>query len=265
MIRLTRVNASYPPLRVLSDISLHVGRGERVAVIGPNGAGKSSLLKAITGFLPAESGTVEIAGRPVASLAPRQRAQTLSVVPQDIPQDIPYSAYDFVMLGRAALLPRFRGPSEADRQAVERVMRLTGTWPLRQRPVPAMSGGERQRLALAMALAPGPEILLLDEPTSHLDLRHRAELTHLLTRLNEEQQITLVMAVHDLTLASQCFPRVVLMADGRKLADGLPHDVLTPPTLEAAYHCPVRVIPLPGMTGVCVLPMEGERPRKPQG
>ena len=255
MIRLSHVYASYPPLRVLDDLSLDIGRGELVAVIGPNGAGKSSLLRAISGYLRAERGTVEIAGAPVAGLSPRQRARTLSVVPQDIPREIPYPAYDFVMLGRSALLPRFRGPAEADRAAVEHAMRRTGTWDLRQRPVPAMSGGERQRLALAMALAPEPEIILLDEPVSHLDLWHRAELAHLLTRLNRERRLTLVMAVHDLTLASQCFPRVVLMANGRKLADGPPQEVLTPPVLEAAYQCPVRVVPLPGRQGVCVLPV----------
>jgi len=258
MITLSHVNAAYPPLRVLSDISLHIGRGERVAIIGPNGAGKSSLLKAITGFLRIESGTVEVAGTPVADLPSVRRAQTLSVVPQDLPKDIPFSAYDFVMLGRSALLSRFRGPAEADRQAVEHAMRLTGTWDLRQRPVPAMSGGERQRLALAMALAPEPEIILLDEPVSHLDLRHRAELSHLLTRLNRERQLTFVMAVHDLTLASQCFPRVVLMANGQKLADGPPQEVLTPSLLEAAYQCPVHVLPLPDAHGVCVLPSLAE-------
>jgi len=254
MINLSHVCASYPPLQVLHDISLHVGRGERVAVIGPNGAGKSSLLKAITGFLRAERGTVEIAGSPVATLTPCQRAQTLSFVPQDIPKDIPYSAYDFVMLGRSARLPRFGGPAEIDHEAVKHAMQLTETWALRQRPVPAMSGGERQRLALAMALAPEPEIILLDEPVSHLDLRHRAELTHLLTRLNHERQLTLVMAVHDLTFASQCFPRIVLMAEGRKLADGTPQDVLTPPVLEIAYQCPVRILSLPDNLGVCVMP-----------
>ncbi|MCL2104802.1 MAG: ABC transporter ATP-binding protein [Kiritimatiellaeota bacterium] len=254
MITLTRVHASYPPLRVLDGISLAIGRGERVALIGPNGAGKSSLLKVISGYLPAEGGGVEIKGTPVASLPPRQRARILSVVPQAPPPDIPYPAYDFVMLGRSATLPRFGGPAEADRDAVRRAMELTGTWHLRARPVPAMSGGERQRLALAMALAPDPEIILLDEPTSHLDLRHRAALTALLVRLNEARRITLVMAVHDLTLASQFFPRVVLLAGGRKLADGSPPEVLTPPLLEAAYHCPVRIHPLPDGQGMCVLP-----------
>ncbi|MCL1922079.1 MAG: ABC transporter ATP-binding protein [Kiritimatiellaeota bacterium] len=255
MIALTRVNAAYPPIQVLHDISLGIGRGERVALIGPNGAGKSSLLKVISGFLPATHGTVAIGGRAVAAIPPRRRAQTLAVVPQDIPCDVPFSAYDFVMLGRSATLPRFGGAAAADRDAVRNAMQLTETWPLRQRPVAAMSGGERQRLALAMALAPDPEVILLDEPTSHLDLRHRAELAHLLMRLNEERQITLVMAVHDLTFASQHFPRIVLMASGRILADGAPADVLAPLALEAAYNCPVRILPLPDSLGVCAVPI----------
>ena len=136
-------------------------------------------------------------------------------------------------------------------------MTLTETWHLRRRPLPEMSGGERQRLALAMALSSQPEIILLDEPTSHLDLRHRAELMRLLTRLNRERQTTLLMVVHDLTLASQFFPRIVLFGRGRKLADGTPAEVLRTDVLEAAYDCPVSVIPLPGLSATCVLPRLG--------
>ena len=192
-----------------------------VALVGPNGAGKSSLLRVITGLLPAQ-GSVQVAGVEVSRLCPRARAKLLAVVPQEIARDIPYSARDFVLLGRTASLPRFGGPSADDFKAVHDAMALTETWHLRQRPLPEMSGGERQRLALAMALADRPEIILLDEPTSHLDLRHRAEMMRLLMRLNLEQRTTVLMVVHDLTLASQFFPRLVLLSEGRKFADGTP-------------------------------------------
>jgi len=252
MIRLDHITASYHAATVLNNISLHVARGERVALVGPNGAGKSSLLRVITGQLAAQ-GSVQLAGRDIASLGPRDRARLLAVVPQEIACDIPLTAHDFVLLGRTASLPRFGGPAAVDLSAVHEAMALTETWHLRQRPLPEMSGGERQRLALAMALASQPEIILLDEPTSHLDLRHRAELMRLLISLNLKRQTTILTVVHDLTLASQYFPRIVLLGDGQKMADGKPSYVLTPKILEPVYHCQIRVVPLPETAAICVL------------
>ncbi len=256
MIVLSHITAAYADATVLHDVSLHIARGEQVALAGPNGAGKSSLLRVITGQLPAQ-GTVQVAGCDIVRLSPRRRARLLAVVPQEIACDVPFTAHDFVLLGRTASLPRFGGPSADDLDAVQEAMELTETRHLRNRPLPEMSGGERQRLALAMALASRPEIILLDEPTSHLDLRHRAELMRLLARLNRERQTTLLMVVHDLTLASQFFPRIVLFGRGRKLADGTPAEVLRTDVLEAAYDCPVSVIPLPGLSATCVLPRLG--------
>jgi iron complex transport system permease protein len=253
ILLLEHVSAAYGPHGVLDDVSLRVARGERVALVGPNGAGKSSLLRVVTGQLPAR-GAVGVAGIDPAGPGARALAKRLAVVPQEIPRDLPFTARGFVLLGRTPWLPRFGGPAASDLDAVREAMELTETWHLRGRPLPEMSGGERQRLTLAMALAARPEILLLDEPTSHLDLRHRAELMELLLRLNRERQLTLLMVIHDLTLASQFFPRVVLLGEGRKLADGPPAEVLRPDLLEAAYGCPVSVIPLPGSAAVCVLP-----------
>jgi len=253
MITLSHVSASYRSELVLDDLSLQIACGERVAVVGPNGAGKSSLLRVITGLLPAKGG-VQLAGRDIQHLAPRERARLLSVVPQDIANDIPYRAHDFVLLGRTASLSRFGGPSLEDQQAVEEAMTLTETWELRHRALPEMSGGERQRLVLAMALASRPKILLLDEPTSHLDLRNRAEIMRLLTKLNREQHTTILMVVHDLTLASQYFDRIILLNKGRKIADGSVAEVMNPSLLEVAYNCPVLVFPLPGTSVRCVVP-----------
>lgn len=253
MITLEHITARYREEVVLRDLALHVARGEMVALTGPNGAGKSTLLRVVTGLLPAD-GRVRVAGADIRKLGARDRARLLSVVPQDIASDIPFTAHDFVLLGRTASMPRLSGPSREDRQAVQDAMTLTDTWHLRQRPLPEMSGGERQRLALAMALATRPKIILLDEPTSHLDLRHRAEMMRLLTALNREQQTTILMVVHDLTLASQFFSRIVLLSDGRVLADGAVADVMRPDLLEAAYACPVSVIPLPGTAAACILP-----------
>ena len=253
MIHLEHIRAAYNGQPVLNDVTLHLGHGERAALVGPNGAGKSSLLRVITGQLPAQ-GVRRIAGIDPARLGTQGLAKRLAVVPQEIPQDIPFAAYEFVSLGRTAYLPRFGGLSSDDHAAVKDAMTLTHTWHLQQRPMQAMSGGERQRLALAMALAAQPEILLLDEPTSHLDIRHRMDLMALLLRLHRERQMTLLMVVHDLTLASQFFPRIILLCQGAILADSAPADVLRPDLLQAAYGCPVNVIPLPDFAATCVLP-----------
>lgn len=253
MIKLNEVTACYRKRRVLEGVSLHLGEGEMAAIVGPNGAGKSTLLRVIAGHLPA-TGSVHLHGLDAAQLDPPSRARLLSVVPQEIASDLPLSGADFVLLGRTAFLPRWGAPAHEDLCAVEEAMHWTETWHLRDRPLREMSGGERQRLALALALAPRPKIILLDEPTSHLDLRHRMEIMQVLTKLNQERQTTLLMAVHDLTLASQFFPRVIVMSNGRKVADGSVSDVMRPEALESAYGCAVRTIPLPDTTAVCVIP-----------
>jgi len=251
MITLSHITAAYRDEPVLNDVSLHVARGERVALVGPNGAGKSSLLRVITGQLAAK-GSVQVAGTDVAQLSPKARARLVAVVPQELSCDTPYTAHEFVMLGRTASLPRFGGPAAADLRAVQEAMDMTETWHLRQRFLTEMSGGERQRLALAMALAAQPEIILLDEPTSHLDLRHRTDMMRVLCGLNRDRQATILMVVHDLTLASQFFARIILLSKGRKCADGTPAEVLRPALLEAAYACGVETFPLP--SAICVLP-----------
>lgn len=252
MITLRHVTACYRSEAVLADLSFQVACGERVAVVGPNGAGKSSLLRVLTGLLPAK-GSVRLAGQDLRSLSARERARLLAVVPQEIASDIPCTGQAYVLLGRTATLSRLGQPSHEDLQAVQEAMRLTETWMLRDRLLPEMSGGERQRLALALALASQPKILLLDEPTSHLDLRHRAEMMRTLTRLVQERQITLLMVVHDLTLASQYFDRILLLSGGRKVADGTVGEVMTPALLEAAFNCPIRVDSLPGTSAICAL------------
>lgn len=258
MIHLEHIHAAYDGQPVLTDVSLHLAHGECAALVGPNGAGKSSLLRVITGQLPAR-GSRRIAGGDPARCNAREFARHVAVVPQDLPQDIPFAAYEFVSLGRTAYLPRFGTPSKADHDAVQEAMDVTGTWHLRHRALTAMSGGERQRLAIAVALAAQPDILLLDEPTSHLDLRHRVDLMALLLRLNRDRKITILMVIHDLTLASQFFSRIILLSQGIKLADGTPAEVLRPDLLEAAYGCPVNVIPLPDLATVCVLPVLAAR------
>ncbi len=254
MIELRQIGKRYGDKPALTDISLTIGKGEMTALIGANGAGKSTLLRVISGALKAQ-GRVLIAGRKIESIAAAERAGLIAVVPQEIPSETPLRGYDFVMLGRTHRLPRFGAPCRADREAVAQAMARTGTEPFRERFLSDMSGGERQRLALAMAFAAQPRIILLDEATSHLDLHHRVEIMHLLREMNRVDGVTVVMAVHDLMLAGRFFDRLILLHEGRVIRDAAPQEVLTEEILAQAYGCPIRAIPLPDELGTCIVPV----------
>ena len=215
MRELVEKTVRYGQVVALDGVSVRVAPGERVAVAGPNGAGKTTLLRAL-------------------------RGDDTAVVPQTIPADLPLRARDFVMLGRTANLSPWRAPSRADEEAVDRALAATDTTTLAGRRMDAVSGGERQRLALALALATEAPCLLLDEPTAHLDFRRRDELFALLARLGR----TVVMAIHELPFDTDFFTRVILMSAGRIVADGAPDDVLTEANVSVAYGVPVSLVSL---------------------
>ena len=255
MIELQNISAFYGRKQVLTDLSLKIDKGETVALIGPNGAGKTTLLKVISGAVKAQGNTF-VNDTPIQELSGYERAGIISVVPQQIAADTPLKGYDFVMLGRTHCMPRFAPPSENDREAVEEAMQCTATQTLSERYIADMSGGERQRLALAMAFAAQPQIILLDEATAHLDLHHRAEIMQLLREMNRSQGLTILMAVHDLSLAGRYFDRLILLKNGCILKEGPPSEVLTEKNIKEAYGCPVRVVELPDSLGVAIIPME---------
>ncbi len=250
-ITLQDVSVTLSGKSVLEHITFAIAPGERVAILGPNGSGKSTLLRAIAGLVPLH-GNISVA-RTSEGHAVTPLAIHLALVPQESPVNMPLSAFEFVLLGRTSLLPRFGGPTASDLAAATDAMTLTSTLHLRNRALSEMSGGERQRITIAMALAGNPSILLLDEPTSHLDLHHRAELMQLLMRLCKERQITLLTVVHDLTLAGQFFPRLLLLSSGKVVADGSPDKIMQAELLQGVYGCPLEVIPLPGSASACVL------------
>ena len=254
-IQLINVSAGYPTRPVLRDLSLEIRAGETVALLGPNGAGKSTLLQVITGRHPATSGTVQLFGRDVRHLPAAERARLVSVVPQQLEVPMAFTVEEMVMMGRTATLQRWQGPSAADRQIVEQAMVYTDVLKLRGRLFQEMSGGERQRVVIAMALAAEPQLILLDEPTSHLDMNHRIEVLELISRLNCEHGVAIVMVAHDLSLAAEFFPRLVMLdATGRIAADGSPTEVLREPTIEAVYRCRVHVHPDPACGALRVFP-----------
>ena len=227
---------------IIEDLSLQVPAGDVLAIIGPNGAGKSTLLKMLTGQLTPSAGSVRLQGEAVNSLAPSAMAKVLAYVPQgpQAPPDI--LVRELVSYGRHPHRAWYMGSRAEDEEAVERALERTGLVDLAKRPVGLLSGGERQRAWLALALAQQPQVLLLDEPTTFLDVCHQFELLDLLRRLNEEDNLTVVLVLHEINHALRYAKRVAVIKDGRLAALGYPWDVVTPELLRQVFRVQGEVV-----------------------
>ncbi|MCZ7587331.1 MAG: ABC transporter ATP-binding protein [Gaiella sp.] len=240
-IGLSQVTVSLGGGAVVRDVGVVVEQGEWVALIGPNGAGKTTLLRAIAGLVR-HDGEVSLLGRPAASLDRRQRARAVAVVPQT-PETPPWlTVAEYVLMGRTPHLGPLARESAGDRDAAARALELLELQPLADRALGTLSGGERQRAVVARAIAQEASIVLLDEPTAALDIGHQQRSLELLDGLRDHEGLTLVAAMHDLTLAAQYADRVLLMSGGRIVADGAPAEVLTEETLAEHYGATVRVV-----------------------
>jgi iron complex transport system ATP-binding protein len=226
-IALDAVSAGYRGRRVLDGIDMAVEPGERVALVGPNGAGKSTLLRLIAGTLEPAAGGVRLAGVDVRRLDRLAIARRVSVVPQAATLPFATRVEEVVGLGRLPHEDPFRGHRPADRAAVAAAIERVGLGHLLGRDARELSLGERQLVLLGVAVAQAAPVMLLDEPTVHLDLRHQVEAMELLRDLNERDGTTIVAVLHDLTLAAHFFPRLALLDRGALVADGTPAEVLT--------------------------------------
>jgi iron complex transport system ATP-binding protein len=241
---LAGVRLTYARRTVLHDLDLDVAAGERVCLIGPNGAGKSTLLRALTGLATVDGGDVRIDGVPLAELGRDRRSRTVAVVPGQMVLPFAMRVEEVVGLGRIPHEGRLSGPRPADLAAVDAAMARAGIAHLRGRDARQLSLGERQLVLLAMALAQQGRLLILDEPTVHLDLRHQVEVMQLLVDLNEREGLTIIAVLHDLALAAEMFPRIVLVADGTIVADGPAAAVLTPDRIRTVYGVDPRYLPM---------------------
>jgi iron complex transport system ATP-binding protein len=242
MLSVRGLHAGYPGRPVLRGVDLDAARGELVAVPGPNGCGKTTFLRVLSGVLPHTTGDVTLDGQPVREMAPQARARRVGVVAQGALLPERFTAFELALMGRTPHLKLLQSESRRDIDAVRQAMQHADCWHLRNRFVDELSGGERQRVVIARALAQQPELLLLDEPTSQLDIQHQVETFRLALRLCREQRLAVVAAVHDLTLASTFADRIALMADGRIVANGAPEDVLREDAIERVYGAAVRVL-----------------------
>lgn len=247
--------------RILERVSLTASEGELIGLIGPNGAGKSTLLRTLAGLLHQQEGSVTLAGRDMAGMRAKEIARAIALAPQAAPSVQGFTSLEVVLMGRYPHMGRFDIESDADRRVAREAMRLTETAQFEERAVSTLSGGERQRVIVARALAQQPRVLLLDEPTSNLDILHQMKVLDLVKGL-VSRGITAIAAIHDLHLAARYCSRLVLLSGGRVLSEGTPGEVLTPANLEAAFHVRAIVYPDP-LVGTLTLSLLGPADESP--
>ena len=226
-----------------------------MALVGPNGSGKSTLLRALGRVLKPRRGTVYLDGRAMREWPTREVARRLALLPQGPTLAADLSVHELVWLGRSPHQGMLGLPSRKDEEAVRSAIEETGITPLTGRRLSELSGGERQRVWVAMALAQQPQVLLLDEPTTFLDLNHQLELLDLIRYLNREHGITVVMVLHDLNQAARYARRVVVLKEGDVYADGTPAEVLTPETLRDVFGVEGQVLPGPDGVELVIVPV----------
>ncbi|HTX90800.1 MAG TPA: heme ABC transporter ATP-binding protein [Anaerolineales bacterium] len=254
MLKIENLSVSYGSRSVLANVSLEVNSGEVLALIGPNGAGKSTLVRAASGVVPVEAGAVRTNGDDLLSLPPLQRARFLAVVPQAASLPPAFSVWETVLLGRTPYLNFLGQVSAKDEEISRSALAKVDVLELASRRVGELSGGEQQRVLLARALAQSTPILLLDEPTTNLDLHYQIGFLETVRTLAHADGLAVLIALHDLNLAAHYADRIALLVGGKIKAAGMPRQVLTPELISEAYHLPVRVVQHPFADVPLVLP-----------
>jgi len=254
MLEVQSLTVGYANHEVLRDVSISIDSGEILAVVGPNGVGKSTLIRAVSGTNLIRSGRVLVDGQDVTRLSAQQRARFMAVVPQARELPAAFTVHQTVLLGRTPYLSWLGKAGMRDHAVVSLSLERTDLVGMAERRIGELSGGEQQRVLLARALAQDTPILLLDEPTTHLDLQHQSNLLNLVRLLVLEKNLCVLMVLHDLNLAGLYADRVVLMANGGVFAMGEPAKVLTAQNLSTVYRVPVDIIPHPEYGTPLVLP-----------
>ncbi|MFI5323642.1 MAG: ABC transporter ATP-binding protein [Thermodesulfobacteriota bacterium] len=241
IIECSGVSFSYGGADILKDIDLSLGKDSMLGILGANGAGKSTLLKVLTGILKAQSGDVLFKKRPLSSLGRMEIAKRIAYIPQDPVFAFPFKVYEVILMGRAPYIGSFEFERETDRETADRAMDTVGISHLKDRLITETSSGERQLASIARALVQEPEVMILDEPATFLDIRHRSEIMKLLRKLREERGILIIAATHDIFTALYYFDEIVLIKDGRVFADGKTDEVINRENLSSLYGMEVSV------------------------
>lgn len=259
VLEANRIVYSYTRKPVVNDVSLEVKKGEFMSILGPNGSGKSTLLKTLSHIYIPDSGEIVLMGKPLDTYKRKEIAQRIAMVPQDTSLDFEFTVEEVVLMGRHPFLGRFGKEDVLDMDLAYEAMERTNTLHIKDSLITEISGGERQRVFIAKALAQNTSIMLLDEPTSHLDINHQIEILELLKRLNSEKELAIVLVIHDINLAARYSDRILLMKDGEIVDQGSPETVITPESIENTYGMKV-VVETNRYTGhVTVTPIEVKR------
>jgi len=241
---------------ILKRISLEVKRGEYISIIGPNGAGKTTLVKCISRIYSNWSGSVQINGKDIGHCSQRELARQLSYVPQAEGRTLPFTVFEFVLMGRYPHLSPFTSVGADDKKLVFQTLEKAGLIPFSDRKLNTLSGGERQMVFIAAALAQGADILLLDEPTSYLDYRHQAQVLQLLSRLHRENNITIISVSHDINAACAQSTGIMALKDGERQFFEPPETAMDTTRLEALYETPFLIADHPSGNGRIALTEE---------
>ncbi|WP_108141748.1 ABC transporter ATP-binding protein [Halanaerobium saccharolyticum] len=241
MLRTDKIKFSYAAEEILKGIDLEIEAGSFIGIIGPNASGKSTLLKNISSSLKSDSGTVYLDSKLLNDYSSIELARKMAVVPQNTEVNFNFNVYDIIMMGRHPYQKRWSGVNKKDKKIVKEVMEVTDTLKLRSKSINELSGGERQRVIIARALAQKPDVLLLDEPTSSLDINYQGEIYDLLNYLNQELNLTIITVSHDLNLTAQYCEELILLKEGRIFAAGPAEEVLTEENIRQVYKAEVLI------------------------
>lgn len=242
MIKVSGLHYAYGEKPILNGLDLHVEAGSMCAIMGANGCGKTTLMRCLSRLVEPQKGSIELAGKPLQNYSVRELAQTLSLVRQQTATDLEFSAFEIVLMGRNPYQKRLQNESESDMQIVERCMNMTNTWHLRDSRPNEMSGGELQRVMIARALAQQTPVMLLDEPTSNLDIAHQMEIMQLLSDINRNEHKTILIVVHDMNLAYAYCPQLLLLQKGTSLYYGGMREGLTPERIREVFGVNARIL-----------------------
>lgn len=264
-VTVEHLSCGYDDRLVLKDISFQVATGEMLGVIGPNGSGKSTLIRALTRILPLQNGRIDYYGKDIGSYSLKQLAQTVAVIPQQASIPFAFSAFELTLMGRMPHLTRFQRERPEDIEIALDAMRRTDCLQFRDRPIHELSGGERQRVIIARALAQQPGVLLLDEPTSYLDLNHQIEIFDLLHYLCNRDRMAMLCVSHDLNLAAEYCTRLMMVDQGSVVASGSPDEILTGPNIKQVFGADVSVYKSPnsGAPQIVLRPRHTQRVTQP--
>lgn len=241
MLNIENAASGYGQHRVLKDVSFTVEEGDFIALIGSNGTGKSTLIKTIAGLIPLDGGKIEICGKDQARLKTKERARMVAVVPQSYYVDYDFLVEDIVMMGRNPYGSFRKRNYKEDEEIVEKAMAMTNTDVFRGKSYNQLSGGERQRVIIARAIAQQPDIILMDEPTSALDTHYATEVMELITKLNREQNVTIMAVLHDINMAARYCKRMVMLREGYVYADGTPEEIVNHKYMTELYQMQLMI------------------------